>query len=691
MIAADLSTDFSNESAAECQSLNRLLDWMLVESVADVGNLDKFLDLANTCRDTPLGAYAAALAIIYVHEVNDDTRALHTLNARLLARDSDRSLAQEFPPSLSTQRDVWALILAHGRALAALHSESTPESIAERFEGLIALLSAAASTDARLQRLRLRALTSALSYSQLNGNFPVRLELDAIAASCLSLLNGVCVEIPRWWAERALIEIFTFRTERRAEPPIETLLGRSEQALERHPDPIARFKQWRNTFEWARLENDAPRATEALESLQHAHAAVGARRRAYGIVVLRAKAALAIDAGDSVSAERFTRDAIAVADDIGAAANLRMAIWTTLVLALVAQDRSADAAEAAETAASYALSQHREIITALSHLLHAKAKWLTHYALAMEHLKLGMQLARRANYSQFLMSAPVLAAWLAARALEHDVETAFVADVIVRRRLLPPLGAASNWPWVVRIRLLGGSFVERDGANLAGASKAQQKPLDIIQSLAIAGARGLDRANLARAIYGSALLDSPATLNMAISRARRLLGDDSLIKTEGGRVSLDAHRVYVDLWEMQAIASTSDEEAASHCSRLLHLYAGPLLYGNVNAEKHRMTAATLRDRFVALVVSLTSKLANDQAVDILREAIAREPNAEPLYRALIERYGQRGDAADAVEAYRQCELALAKAYGVAPSDRTQRLIESIRKHSLANADKRARP
>ena len=548
-------------------------------------------------------------------------------------------------------------------------------------KALLTQLAEATSPDQALQRIRLRSLTTALAYSQLTGNLPIRLELDAIAAHCIAWLPNGALETGRWWAERTLMEIFTFITEHRAEPPIADLLAFTERELAHQPDAVTRFKHCRNLFEWARIEKDLPKAQQAIEALRDAHIAVGPRSRALSIIVLRARAALAADNADHVGAERFTRDAIAVADEIGASSNQRMALWSTLLKVLSVHERAADAAAAAEKAATYALSQHRDILVVLAGLLHARAKWTNDYPAAVDHLCAAMQSARQSNYSQFLIVNPSLTGWLAARALDHGIEATFVTEVVLRRKLVPPPDAGPQWPWAVRINLLCTCSIEGETVNLSDSGKAQQKPLDVIQLLAIAGPRGLDRANLARAVYGSAMLDSPATLNMAISRARRLLGDDSLIDTQGSRIRLDVRRVYVDLWALEALKPASDEEALWQCKRLLELYAGPLLYGSANADKHRIAAATIRDRFVGLVVALLAKVADDEAIEILRQAIARERAAEVLYRALIERLAKQGDAADAVELYKQLELALSQAYGVAPSDRTQRLIEAVRKHS----------
>ena len=100
-----------------------------------------------------------------------------------------------------------------------------------------------------------------------------------------------------------------------------------------------------------------------------------------------------------------------------------------LLKVLCAHERAADAAAAAEKAATYALSQHRDILVVLANLLHARAKWTTEYPIAIDHLRRAMQSARGANYSQFLIVNPSLAAWLVARALDHVIEAPFVTEL----------------------------------------------------------------------------------------------------------------------------------------------------------------------------------------------------------------------------------------------------------------------
>jgi len=655
-------------------ALDTALAHSLEQALPSPADLDALLRIADADPGTAAGepgpGCALALAIVRLHEARDSYQQLDALNARLLAWRASAPACEPADPA-------WRLVLADGLALAALHSGAPDADVDAQCSHLLELAAADSGDNIALLRWRLRAVTTLIGYTQLAGRHPLRVELDAIAAHCIAGLPATTVEIGRWWVERTLAEIFMFNTERRAEPPVATLLAATEQALAQLPDALNRFKHRRNQYEWARANKDLDAAARSIEAMREALVGLTRRSRALSIVLSRAKALLATEQGDAVAAERHVREAIAVADDIAAPANLRMSLWGSLASALSVQDRAADAASAAERAAGYASAQHRDVLLVIAELMHARARWATDYTAAVVHLRNALALARSIHYSQFLVTNAALAAWLVARALELGIEPAFAAGVIARRQLLPPPDAGTAWPWTVRIKLLGGWSIEGDAINLAGG-KAQQKPLQVIQLLAIAGPKGLDRTKLARSVYGSAMLDSPATLNMAISRARRLLGDDSLIDTQGSRIRLDATRIHVDLWEMDALQPASGDEAAVQGRRLVELYGGALLQGSANALEHRLLAATVRDRFVALVATLSAAMPDADAVACLRRAIASEPAAEVLYRSLIERLAALGDAAEAITVYRQCEIVLDEAFGVAPSERTQRLIEAVR-------------
>src|SRR6185295_3637915 len=81
----------------------------------------------------------------------------------------------------------------------------------------------------------------------------------------------------------------------------------------------------------------------------------------------------------------------------------------------------------------------------------------------------------------FMRSRPDLAARFANFALEHDIEAGFVLALIERDRLPPPADAGPAWPFRLRVRVLGGFELIRDGHPLRSAGKAQQRPLDLLK------------------------------------------------------------------------------------------------------------------------------------------------------------------------------------------------------------------
>jgi len=81
----------------------------------------------------------------------------------------------------------------------------------------------------------------------------------------------------------------------------------------------------------------------------------------------------------------------------------------------------------------------------------------------------------------FMRSRPDLAARLANFALQHGIETEFVRALIERNALVAPSDASADWPFRLRIRLLGGFELVRDGHPVTFTGKAQQRPLDLLK------------------------------------------------------------------------------------------------------------------------------------------------------------------------------------------------------------------
>jgi len=75
----------------------------------------------------------------------------------------------------------------------------------------------------------------------------------------------------------------------------------------------------------------------------------------------------------------------------------------------------------------------------------------------------------------FLPSRPDLAARLANLALARDIEPAYVCKLIARHGLVAPDDACTQWPFRLRVRVLGAFELVRDGEPVRFTGKTQQR------------------------------------------------------------------------------------------------------------------------------------------------------------------------------------------------------------------------
>jgi hypothetical protein len=92
----------------------------------------------------------------------------------------------------------------------------------------------------------------------------------------------------------------------------------------------------------------------------------------------------------------------------------------------------------------------------------------------------------------FIPSRPDLASRFANLALERGIETPYVRMLIERHGLVAPDDACAQWPFRLRIRVLGGFELTRDGEPMRFTGKTQQRPLELLKFVVAAGAKGVD-------------------------------------------------------------------------------------------------------------------------------------------------------------------------------------------------------
>jgi DNA-binding SARP family transcriptional activator len=290
----------------------------------------------------------------------------------------------------------------------------------------------------------------------------------------------------------------------------------------------------------------------------------------------------------------------------------------------------------------------------------------------------------------FMRSRPDLAAQLANHALRHGIETEFVRALIERNALVAPADASADWPFRLRIRLLGGFELVRDGQPVTFTGKAQQRPLDLLKLLVALGGVNVDSQQLMAALWPDA--DGAAaktSFDSTLFRLRKLIDVDNALVLSAGKLSLARSLVWADVWALEAAfdaaqpgsqAEGGGASAERLAARVLDAYPGPLL----GADEHPWSAKprdALRARFVRTLMRLGEQLEAKadwgHAIDVYRRGLEADNLAESFYRGLMRALAATGDQAEALNAFRRCRELLSIVLGVKPSAETDRLYREI--------------
>jgi len=193
------------------------------------------------------------------------------------------------------------------------------------------------------------------------------------------------------------------------------------------------------------------------------------------------------------------------------------------------------------------------------------------------------------------------------------------------------------------------------------------------------------REVLVDALWGErAPADPGANLNVLVNRARRALGDPSLIRTvAGGYVLGEGESLVVD-------ARSFAERVALARTRLDHDPAGALasvdealeLWGEPWAEDayadwarpHRDRLDRAHQECVEIGAAAALRVGQAaRAVELARDAVAAAPLREPAHLLLIESLALHGDKAAALAGFLQLRHQLADELGIDPSDAAEQL------------------
>jgi DNA-binding SARP family transcriptional activator len=301
-------------------------------------------------------------------------------------------------------------------------------------------------------------------------------------------------------------------------------------------------------------------------------------------------------------------------------------------------------------------------------------------ALALTRLRESLSLAKECNRKYPLRFLECAMPNLFTLALDEGIEVEFVQQLIRMFRLKPPAGAPDLWPWPIRILTLGRFEVLVGDEPLEFSRKVPKKTLALLKVLVAYGGQEVSEQSLCDALWGDEEADAARqALGITVVRLRKLLGVNDVVLQQGGKISLDRTRCWVDAWRFEERTAQSNEPGA--VSGGLALYGGKFLPEDEGEPWSVPTRERLRGKFIHLLAthghSLEAGGDIDGAIDLYLRGVDADPIVEVFHQGLMRGYRTLGRHTEAISVYRRLRQTLSVVLGVAPSPESQALYRTV--------------
>ncbi|MFO1319356.1 MAG: BTAD domain-containing putative transcriptional regulator [Burkholderiales bacterium] len=298
---------------------------------------------------------------------------------------------------------------------------------------------------------------------------------------------------------------------------------------------------------------------------------------------------------------------------------------------------------------------------------------------AMPLLREALQAARVGMRRYFLRFQECCMPPLFSLALEADIDTELVCELIRKFRLPPPVNAPDAWPRAVRIRTLGRFDVVVNDEPLEYSRKVPKKTLALLKALVAHGAREVPEEWLCDMLWRDEEADAARqALGITVIRLRKLLGCAEAVAQQGGRVWLDRQRVWVDVWRFE---QAFGDEASRVPAMLLDLYGGTFLPDDEDEPWSVAMRERLRGKFIHVLAAHAGRLEaagdSEAAAACYLRGLDADAIVEAFHQGLMRCYRALGRPTEAIGAFRRLRQTLSVVLGVAPSAASECLYREV--------------
>lgn len=256
---------------------------------------------------------------------------------------------------------------------------------------------------------------------------------------------------------------------------------------------------------------------------------------------------------------------------------------------------------------------------------------------------------------------------LCARALDAEIETNTVIEVIRRWRLRPPAPQTTSdrWPWPIRIYTLGRFAVHCEGDAFNSPGRLPKKPLQLLTVLISAGREGLFREKIANRLWPDSDGDRALqNLNTTLHRLRKFLGRDEAVVLKKGQLMLNEQICWVDshhfVWLTQQIDITAASANNEYLERALDMYRGPFTTGHENIPVAISCSGQIENRWLHLLAAAVPLFVATTLghKSVLQEALAVDTTTASVFAILLNAFNDQGKSSEAFEIIHRCRTLL---------------------------------
>ena len=312
--------------------------------------------------------------------------------------------------------------------------------------------------------------------------------------------------------------------------------------------------------------------------------------------------------------------------------------------------------------------------------------------LATEKLRVAMVLGSKKGFVNFHMWRPDIMARLCVLALDEGMEVEYIQRLISKRDLFldGKTLTVDRWPWRVKIFILGGLSIYKDGVLLKFNRKAPKKPLEMLKLLITLGGREVPEQKISDVLWEDADGDSAYdAFNTTLKRLRKLIGVDNAILFSNGRLTLNSRYCWVDVWAFERLlkeANMSSQEVLDEAS-VIRIEKALEIYGkgfNIEVGDNPLSMLfnkRIKSKFIRSVLKLSSHWEKaglfEKAIEYYTKGIEIDSLSEELYQKFMVCLDKQGKSAEALVVYKRLSEILSQVLDTEPSIETTRIYNRL--------------